>query len=52
MLAQLIADWCNPGGPCQDGVNTLSKVRRFGKDQQGNLDIQEIHKHTAINTVI
>jgi hypothetical protein len=52
MLAQLIAGWRNRVGPCQDDVNTRSKVRGFGKDQQGNLDIQEIHKHTAINTVI
>jgi hypothetical protein len=48
MLAQLVGDGCRRGQSCQ----YHGKGTGFWQDRQGNLDIQEIHKHTAINTVI
>jgi len=49
MLAQLAAGAFEPGA-----VLSIAKPKRWGigEDRGVNLDIQEIHKHTAINTVI
>jgi hypothetical protein len=56
MLAQLAGDRCRRGRSYQyhrqHRGQYHGKGTGIGKDRRGNLDIQEIHKHTAINTVI